>query len=238
MKKLFPLVILIFIISSCTVMTMEPYRTADTLGAPLRFRVGLDIQSGQLIPEQTNPDTLSDIGVGIPAGKLYAGIGIWNNIDAYASASYGFPLSVDYGGGIKYQYIDKLGFKAAVVPHIKYAKAEDMVVLEDTLNYKLIGGELPFAFTYSIINIIMISGGVHAGYYQLDYTDQSGVSDKYNFMSYGAFIMPEIKLGVIRVSLGVDYRRYYSPKMPIKYSDTYSPLQRNFHPFLSLSLQF
>ena len=108
----------------------------------------------------------------------------------------------------------------------------------DTISYRIIGGEIPLVFTYSILNMVLLTGGVHGGYYRMSYTD-NGASNNYDFFTYGAVLMPEVKLGIIRISLGVDIRSHYSSNTPIVFTtDTYSPLRRNIYPFLSLSLQF
>lgn len=237
MRIIIPLLIII-LMTSCTVVTTESYRSADTLGGPLRFRMGLGVQAGQGIGQQTNPDTLQNVAYSMPALQGFIGLGILDNMDIYGSASVGFPLSTDFGGGVKFKFLDNLGLKGALIPGFKYTSMDNAVSLGDTLSYTIMGGEMPLVFTYSIVNMILLTGGVHGGYYRMSYT-RNGTGNNYDFFTYGAVIMPEFKLGVLRISPGVDLRGHYSKDTPIVFpTDTYSKLRRHVYPFISISLQF
>ncbi|MCK4523364.1 hypothetical protein KAU15_00430, partial [candidate division WOR-3 bacterium] len=238
------ILILLLLISSCTTITTESFRSADTLGGPLKFRGGIGVQAGQAVESQTNPDSLKNFSHMNPAAQAFVGIGILENIDFYTSASVSFPLSIDFGIGIKYKFLDKIGLKGAIIPSVKYSFADSIVVKssllgnsQDTISYNIKGFELPVVFTYSIIDIFLLTGGVHGGYYTMNYT-KNNVSNNYDVFTYGIIVMPEIKWSVIRISPGLDIRSFYSKNTPISNTEGNSLIVKHFYPFISLSLQF
>ncbi len=243
MKKIILPLILIMLISSCTTITTESFRSADTLGGPLKFRGGIGVQAGQAVESQTNPDSLKNFSHMNPAVQAFAGIGILENIDLYTSASISFPLSMDFGIGVKYKFLDKVGLKAAIIPSVKFSSADSIITSnlfstsKDTISYNIKGFELPLVFTYSIIDIFLLTGGVHGGYYTMNYT-KNNVSNNYNVFTYGVILMPEIKWSVIRISPGLDIRNFYSKNTPISNTEGNSLIVKHFYPFISLSLQF
>ncbi len=244
MKKIiFPL-IMILLISSCTTITTESFRSADTLGGPFKFRGGIGVQAGQAVESQTDPDSLKNFSHMNPAAQAFVGVGVLENIDLYTSASVSFPLSMDFGIGVKYKFLDKVGLKAAIIPSVKYSFADSIIMTsnlfgnsKDTISYKIKGIEVPVVFTYSIINIFLLTGGVHGGYYTMNYT-KNNVSNNYDVFTYGIIIMPEIKWSVIRISPGLDIRNFYSKNTPISNTVNNSLIVKHFYPFISLSLQF
>ena len=234
MKKfIYPLLILM-ITASCTVITTEPYRSADTLGGPLHFRAGIGAQLGGLISGQTRTDTLENIGIVYPAGIAYAGIGLWKNLDLYASVSMTFP-AVGTSFSLKYKFYDKLGFKAGMMPTFKYSTGAGEAV-GDSFSYRLIGGELPVMGTFSLADILKLTVGVQGGYYRYMY--DSGTARNYDFFSYGLNLMPELKLFFFRITPGVEFRGYYSMNTPIVYNSDYNLFQKHVFPYLSISFQF
>lgn len=236
-RFLLPLLIII-VLTSCTVVTTESYRSADTLGGPLRFRMGLGVQAGQGIGTQSDPDSLHNVAYSMPAVQGFLGLGILDNLDIYGSASVGFPLSTDFGAGVKFKFLDNLGLKGAVIPGFKYTNMDESVSSGDTFSYRIMGGEVPVVFTYSILNMILLTGGVHGGYYKMSYS-RNGVENNYDFFTYGGIIMPEFKLGILRISPGVDIRGHYSSNTPIVFpTDTYNDVRKHIYPFISISLQF
>lgn len=234
MKTILIFMLVILLAGSCTVITTEPYRSADTLGGPMHFRAGIGAQLGGLISGQTNPDSLQNIGTIMPAGIAYAGLGITKSMDLFASVSLGIP-SIGSSVSLKYKFIDMLGFKAAVMPTFKYNSGSG-VAFSDSFNYRLIGGELPLMFTYSILDIVKLTAGLQGGFYRYMY--DSGTARNYDFFSYGLNLMPELKLYFFRITPGVEFRGYYSMKTPIAYDTDRTFFDKHVFPYLSISFQF
>jgi len=216
------------------VIAIEPYRTADTLG-PLHFRLGAGVELGQLAPNPSSSDTIRDLGINFPLGIVYAGMGVWDNIDIYASAAMTVP-SLALSGTVKYKFYDKLGFKMALNPTFKYSNGEGEA-FSDSFNYTLMGGELPLAFTYSVLGIVMLSAAPHAGYYIYEY-NKGGSVNSYDYYAYGATLTLEAKAAFLRVTLGVDFTKYYSSDHTLTFSDSENLLNKNLYPFLTVSFQF
>ena len=227
MKKIIYVLFILVLTASCTVITTEPYRSADTLGGPMHFRAGIGAQLGGLISGQTKTDTLENIGIVYPAGSAYAGIGLWKNRYRYSSVAMTFSL--------KYKFFDKLGFKAGMMPTFKYSTGAGEAA-GDSFSYKLIGGELPVMGTFSLADILKLTVGLQGGYYRYMY--DSGTARNYDFFSYGLNLMPELKLFFFRITPGVEFRGYYSMNTPIVYNSDYSIFQKHVFPYLSISFQF
>jgi len=234
MKNIIVFIVILILSVSCTVIAIEPYRTEDTLG-PLHFRIGAGVELGQLAPNPSSSDTINDLGINFPLGIVYAGMGIWDNIDIYASAAMTVP-SLALSGTIKYKFYDKLGFKMALTPTFKYSDGEGEA-FSDSFSYVLMGGELPLAFTYSILGVVMLSAAPHAGYYNYEY-DRGGVINSYDYYTYGATVTAEAKVGFLRVTLGVDGTKYYSSSHTLTFSDSQNLLNKNLYPYLTVSFQF
>lgn len=238
MKKNFIFLFLfsIILLTSCTAVSLEPYRSADTLG-PLHFRGGISFEGGFLSYANLNNDTLKDLGILVPMVSAFAGFGVSKNIDIYGSVAFPFITKPVYGAALKFKFIDKLGFKSAIIPAFKYNVQNDVVVLSDTLSYLTYGIEMPLVFTYSIFNFLLFTGGVHSGYYRVSATE-NGSNTSYDFFSYGLTVMPEIKFFNTRVSLGCDLRYYKSLKYEIDYSNDLNYIQKHVNPFVNFSFQF
>lgn len=235
-KKTTPFVILIFLLTSCTVITMEPYRTADTLGGPLHFRAGAGVQLGQLITQQSIEGEFHNGDLSYPAINVFAGMGILKNIDAYLSAGVAFP-SLGAALGIKYKFFDKLGLKMAVIPTVRFSNFSNTVNVlgrTDTYKYMYLGGEAPVCATFSILDIVFLTAGVHGGYYRMAF-ENDNEKLYYNMFSYGLFFSPELKLWVLRITPSVDFRWYSTPGA--EYICETEAL-KNVYPSINISLQF
>ncbi|HAF07619.1 TPA: hypothetical protein DCG82_04355, partial [candidate division WOR-3] len=81
-----------------------------------------------------------------------------------------------------------------------------------------------------------LTGGIHSGYYKVSVYES--VNTSYDFLSYGFFIMPEVKVFNLRFSLGCDLRYYESLKYKLIYSDDLNYFQKHINPFLTISFQF
>lgn len=236
MKNIFVILIFVFLFASCTVITMEPYRSADTLGGPLHVRAGIGIQMGQLITQQGDSANFVNGDLPFPTANAYAGIGISKNIDIYGSVGITFP-SLSGSLGMKFQFYDKLGLKLAVIPTFRLNNGENKAVAfgdSSYYNYNIIGGELPIVASYSILNFIILTAGSHAGCYFMEFKEDS---NRVNFtmLSYGFYLMPEIKLWAFRITPSVDFRWFNVPNAT--YVRSTSDF-RNIYPSLSLSFQF
>ncbi len=230
MKKFYVIFILLIttFLSSCTAVSLEPYRSADTLG-PLHFRGGIGFVGGFSSYATLNNDTLLDLGIFVPMASVFAGIGISKNIDIYGSASFPFINDPVYGVGVKYKFFDRLGLKIATIPTFKYSE-------NSVEKYKTYCAELPFLFTYTFLNFLYLTGGIHTGYYNVSNYENGNTS--YDFVSYGIFVMPEVKIFNLRISLGSDLRYYKSLKYNLVYSDGLNYFQKHINPFLTVSFQF
>lgn len=236
MKKIILISFLILIFASCTVITMEPYRTADTLGGPLHFRFGAGVQLGQLISQQSNPDEFHNGDAPYPVVNAYVGTGLLKNLDLYLSAGITLP-SVGTAVSLKYQFYDKLGLKFAIIPAFRYnSGSNSSSITGDTIDYKynIIGGELPLCATFSVFNIILVTAGVQGGYYRMAFDEDSRQID-YNMISYGFYLIPEVKLLAFRITPSVDFRWFTT--LGSDYVASTSGFH-NIYPSLSLSLQF
>ncbi|HCP16170.1 MAG: hypothetical protein QME48_04610 [bacterium] len=233
MKKIFVIFVMLLtiLLSSCTAVSLEPYRSADTLG-PLHLRVGGGFVGGFSSYANLSNDTLLDLGVFVPMASVFAGIGITNNIDVYGSASFSLITNPVYGASVKYKFFDRFGLKIAIVPTFKYNSNNN----NDLGKYSTYGGELPFVLTYSFLNFLYLTGGIHTGYYKVSVYES--VNTSYDFLSYGFFIMPEVKFFNLRFSLGCDLRYYESLKYKLIYSDDLNYFQKHINPFLTISFQF
>lgn len=234
MKNLIILFFILLLSASCTVIAVEPYRTADTLG-PLHFRIGAGAELGQLAPNPPSSNEITDLGKSYPLGIVYAGMGIWDNIDIYASAGLTFP-SLSYSGTLKYKFFDSMGLKSAITPTFTFSEGSG-VSFGDSFSYRLMGGELPIPVTYSILGMVMLSAAPHAGFYNLENTT-AGTTNSYSYYTYGATLTAEVKIALIRISLGVDGTKYYAPGKTLSFSTNDTPFDKNIYPFLTLSFQF
>jgi len=236
MKKIVFLSFLLLLFASCSVITMEPFRSADTLGGLLHFRGGIGGQLGQLVTQQSIEGEFHNGDITYPATNVFLGMGIHKSIDVYMSAGLTFP-SLGGALGVKYQFYDKLGLKFAVIPTIRFSNFSNSVNVfgnTETFKYMYLGGETPVAVTFSLFNFILLTAGVHGGYYRMAFeTDNEKLY--YNMFSYGFYLMPEIKVFALRLTPSVDFRWYWTPGAEfVKATEGI----RNIYPSLSLSLQF
>lgn len=234
MKKIFLLFIILYFLQffSCAVISIETYKSADTLG-PLHFRVGTGGQFGFLSYASLSEDSLKNLGLSFPLVNLFGGLGITKKMDIYASLS--FPFNPIFGFGVKYQFFDKLGLKMATLPNFKYNYQKDVKVFDTNITYLTTGLELPIILTYSFFNIIFLTTGIQTGYYKY-FSNENNLS--YDFLTYGINFMPEIKFKIMRFSFGFELMFYKSFKYKIVYDEDLKFYQKHFNPFINISLQF
>ncbi|MDD3803376.1 MAG: hypothetical protein PHW02_03185 [bacterium] len=236
MRKIMVLIFLTLLLSSCSVITMEPFRTADTLGGPLHFRAGAGVQMGQFVGQQRVENEFHNSNLAFPAVNLFLGLGILKNIDLYASAGVAFP-SLGAALGVKYQFYDKLGLKVAVIPTLRFSNFSNTVNVfgnNETFKYMYLGGETPVAATFSLFNFILLTAGAHVGYYRMAF-ETDNEKFYYNLFSYGVYLMPELKVFALRLTPSVDFRWYFAPGAKLV-NETEG--LKNVYPSISLSLQF
>ena len=96
-----------------------------------------------------------------------------------------------------------------------------------------LGGETPVAATFSLFNFVLITAGVHGGYYRMAF-EQDLEKVYYNLFSYGFYFMPEIKIFAVRFSPSVDFRWFFTPGVDfVRTTEGF----KNVYPSLSISLQ-
>ncbi len=238
MKRII-LVIMIsmFMLSSCAVISMSSYKDGKTLGLG-HFRTGLGIELSPSIPAQDNADTLSGIGSYSFSGNTFLGIGLPMGIDIYGSATLSYP-SYDFKLALKKKLYGNLVFNTSVIPTFVYGKNDgDSLPFLSNINYQVMGFEMPWAFTFDILNIVFLTVGVEGGYYK--YNDNTNNID-FDVYSYGAYLMPEIKIFTFRLTPGIALKRFASMSSEINnssYTMNVYDDQTFIYPFLSVSYQF
>ena len=234
MKKiLFVFFILSLFFTSCAVLSFSSFKDAKTLGLG-HLRAAIGIEGAPSIPIQDSilNDTIDNVGLPMPSFNAFIGFGLPGKTDIYVSGSatlneYSVKLN------LKKQLFGKLGFSTAMIPGFVYSDLD-----YKNAGYKIIGMELPFSFTFDLINFLFLTIGVEGGYYK-------HINDEYNnnfdFYNYGMYIMPEMKFLTFRISPGIEIKRFASIKNTLNNNTSILNVydnQTSIYPFLSISYQF